>query len=171
MKRWLWILAMAPVMFGLFQLVCWADCLHAWQYSPKYDPPTTVDYVRAAIVFWGALLTPVCVGLVTAVVAFRKQYPARWPFGGMCIVVLPMLVLYGGVIWPFDDNSFVGRILWFILSYSNFIAGGAIVMGLLNLGACIRHRKWGKLTLSALAFCVGWLYLFWLYAFIIYIDT
>ncbi len=171
MKRWILILVMAPVMYGLFRLVCWADCLSAWHYSES-NPPTSADYIRAAIVFWGSLLTPLCIGLVTAVVAFRKQYPAHWSFGEMCIVGLPISVLIVGIVCPpFGDTNLTGRIIWYILLYANIFVGGAIVLALFNVGTSIRHRKWGKLSLSILVCCAGLLYLFWLYAFIIYIDT
>lgn len=43
--RWLWLPLMAPVMWGLFELVCWVDRLFAWEYSPEYDPPTRVDFI------------------------------------------------------------------------------------------------------------------------------
>jgi hypothetical protein len=158
-------------MYGLFRLVCWADCLYGWQYSPECEPPTAADYARAAIVFWGSLLTPLCIGLVAAVVAFRKRHPARWPWGELGIVGLPALVLLGGVIRPFWDDRWPGKILWYILVYANFLVGGAIVLALLNLGASLRRRKWGRLALSAVVFGAGLLYLFWLYAFIIYLDT
>lgn len=171
MKRWLWLIAMAPVMYGLFRLVCWADCLHGWRYSPECEPPAPADYTRAAVVFWGSLLTPLGVGLVAAAEAFRKRYPARWPWGELGIVGLPALVLLGGIIRPFWGNSWPGEILWHILIYANFLVGGAIVLALLNAGACLRHRKWGKLALSALSGVLGLLYLLWLYAFIIFLDT
>jgi hypothetical protein len=150
------------------ELVIWADCLHSWHYSSKYDPPATVDYTRAAIVFWGALLTPMLIGLIMSVVAFRRDYPARWPIGEMIISASPWLMIYvpvfrASILYGPSGDSF--------LSAGNIILGGIIVMTLLNLGASARHRKWGKFALSAMASLGGILYLLWLYTVIIYLDT
>ena len=171
MKRWLWIPAMAPVMWAFWQFVLSADRLHAWQYSDKYPPPTQADYTYAAIVFWTALLTPLAVGLVTAVTSFRREYSPRWIVGEMSIVSIPFLVLVGDVLFYFHGTKWVDALLWPTLFVPSFVIGGIIVMTMLNLGACVRHRTWGKLALSALVLSGGTLYLFWLYAFVIYVDT
>ncbi|MBT5608760.1 MAG: hypothetical protein HN742_31865 [Lentisphaerae bacterium] len=174
MKRWTWVVAMAPVMLVLFKLVCWADCLHAHNYDPyEIPPPTATDFTRAAIVFWGALLTPLVVGLVAAVVAFRRSRPAHRPIAESCIVAIPLLVLLQGILWPstLPDSGCVGMLPWGILLGAQFLLGGVVVMALQNLGACARHHNWRRLLLSTLVACGGMLHLFWLYAFIIYIDT
>jgi hypothetical protein len=172
MKRWIWIPAMAPVMWALWRLVASADRLFAWQYSDKYAPPTTADYTRAAITFWGALLTPVVVGSVAAVVAFRRKRPAHWSIPETCIAAIPLLALVLGICWPSCLGSgWLGRLLEVVLFAAQFLLGGVIVMALLNLGACARRREWGKLVLSVLVSGGGMLYLLWWYAFIIYIDS
>ena len=166
---------MAPVMYGLFRLVCWADCLHSWQDSCKYDPlklATATEYTRAAIVFWGALLTPLVVGLIAAVVVFRRRHAAHWPIPELCLATIPVVMVLALGIWsPCLGGGWLGRFLMVVIFAAQFLLGGVIVMTLLNLGACARKREWGKLVLSVLVLSVGMLYLFWWYAFIIYIDT
>ena len=162
---------MAPVMWALWRLVLSADRLYAWHYSENYLPPTQADYAYAAIVFWGALLTPVTVGLVMAVVTFRREGTARWPIAETCIVAVPLLALSSGLVHPLADDTWLGNLLLGVLLWANFVVGGVVVTALLNLGACLRHRGWGRLALSALVSCGGTVYLLWLYAFIIYIDT
>jgi hypothetical protein len=171
MKRWIWIIVMAPVMWGLWRLVVWADRLHAWQYSAQYAPPTEIDYARAAIVFWGALATPLLVGFAACVVAFRREYQERWPTVELILFALPWFVLYGSLLPIAKSLGGAVGYLEEALLIGNILIGGTIVVTLQNIGACLRHRKWGKFTLSTLACCVGFLYLFWLYAFIIYLDT
>jgi hypothetical protein len=166
MRRWLWIPVMAPVMYALWWLVFSADRLFAWQYSDKFDPPTTADYVRAAVTFWGALLTPVGVGLTAAIVTFRRDRRAQWPIAESCIVAIPLLALLQGLLWPSSLNE-----LWGLLLGAQFVLGGVAVMALQNLGACARDHYWGRLSLSLLVAFGAMLHLFWLYAFIIYIDT
>jgi hypothetical protein len=173
MKRWMWIPAMAPVMWALWRLVLSADRLHAWRYSGgELPPPAPMDYTYAAIAFWGALLTPVVVGLVAAVVAFRRSRPAHQPIAESCVVAIPLVVLLQGILWPsFPDSGWLGMLLWGILLGAQFLLGGVVVMALQNLGACARHHNWRRLSLSTLVVCGGMLHLFWLYAFVIYIDT
>ena len=173
MKRWIWVLVMAPVMWGLFNLAIWADRLHAWHYPPpKYPPPTAVDYTHAAVVFWGALLIPVVVGLATAVVAFRRKYPARWQIGEMVIVATPYLAMYWGLLFHLQEKTRWGdNFMWSVFNSIYFLVGGIIVMSLLNLGACVQHRKWGIFVLSTLVFCGGLLHTLWMYLVIIYLDT
>ena len=171
MKRWIWVLVMAPVMLGLFNLVRWADCLHSWQYSSEHSPPTAADHARAAIVFWSALLVPIIVGLATAVVAFRQKYPARWPIAESSVVGVVWLTFVAGAFCPLAENTWLSRLILGVLVSAHLVVGGVVVITLLNLGACARVRKWGRLALSALLFGGGMLYLLWLYAFIIYIDT
>lgn len=171
LKRWLWIPAMAPVMYGLIRLVIWADRLHAWMYSTKYAPPTETDIIRAAIVFWGALAVPFIIGLIAAVWAFRKKSPARWPWVELLFVVLPIALIYGGFLfWP-SITVFHLPLHSIPLLYSHLFVGGTLVLIFLNAGACLRQRKWGRLSLSLLAIGIGYFYLFWLYAMIIYLDT
>jgi hypothetical protein len=171
-KRWIWILAMAPVMWGLLQMVIWADRLHAWQYSPEYAPPTATDFTRAAVVFWVALLTPITAGLVAAVVAFRRKYLPRWPVVEMVIVAFPYLAIATGELSGVLYRSHsAGNAFWYAIMWASLLVGGAVVVSLLNLGACVRERMWGKSALSTVVFGSGMLYLFWLNAFVIYIDT
>ena len=171
-KRWIWILAMAPVMWGLLQLVIWADRLHAWQYSPNYAPPATADFTRAAVVFWGTLLTPIFVGLVAAIVAFRRKYPPRWPVLEMTIVAIPYLLLaMGSLTGGLYKSNWVGVAFRHAINGAYLLIGGAVVLALLNMGACVHQRMWGKFALFAVVLSGGMLYLFWLNTFIIYIDT
>ncbi|MBN2561673.1 MAG: hypothetical protein JXQ75_12165 [Phycisphaerae bacterium] len=163
---------MAPVMWALLRLVVWADRLYAWQYSPRYAPPTPADYARAAVVFGMASLTPVLVGLAAAVAAFRRKYQPRWPILEAGVVACPYLAL-ALTLWlgllhkPNSPLRFVGVVaIW-----GSVFLGGAVVAASLNMGASLRQRTWGKCALSALAICAGVLYLLWLHAFIIYLDT
>lgn len=170
LKRWLWIPSMVPVMYILIKLVCWADVLHRFRYHPqRYPPPTDADFLRAAIVFWGSLAIPWVIGIVAGIVAFRKKYAARWSFAELIIVCIPMIILFCSILWPSAlNNTFLAIILLF---GAHFVVGGAVVMALLNIGAASRRRTWGKWVVSALVAAIGGLYLFWLYAFVIYIDT
>lgn len=171
-KRWLWIPAMAPVMWVLWRFVVSADRLYAWHYSEGYAPPTPADYTYAAIAFWTALLTPALVGSVTAFIAFRRKYRADWPFLELTIVVIPWLTgVTGELTHALYSSQWVGTALWQIISRASLLVGGAVVISCLNIGACVSRRKWGRLALSALVFCAGMLYLLWLNAFIIYLDT
>jgi len=172
MKRSICFLVMAPVMCGLLQLVIWADRLHAWQYSSNFAPPTTADFTRAAVVFWGALLTPIAVGLVAAVMAFRRKYPPRWPVLEIAAVAFPYLAIAtGSLTGVLYKSNIAASACWYTIMWACLFVGGAVVVSLLNLGASVRERMWGKSALSALALCTGTLYLFWLNVFIIYIDT
>jgi hypothetical protein len=149
-----------------------ADRLFAWQYSDKFDPPTTADYVRAAVTFWGAFLTPAVVGLTAAIVTFRRDRRAQWPIAESCIVAIPLLALLERLLWPSSLNEgWPAMTLWGLLLGAQFILGGVTVMALQNLGACARDYNWGRLSLSLLVAFGAMLHLFWLYAFIIYIDT
>lgn len=150
---------MAPIMWALWWLVISADRLHAWRYSDNFALPTTADFIRAAITFWGALLFPIAVGIAVAILAFRRQYTPRWSILETGIVAIPYLTLVAGHI----SETFI--------MVASLIVGGTVVMSLLNLGACLRQRMWGKFGLSALVICGGALYPLWLYAFIIYVDT
>jgi len=167
MKRWAWILVMIPVMWGWLQLVISADRLFAWEYSSKYPRPTAADYTRAAVVFWGALLTPAIIGLATAIVAFRRKYAPRWPVLELCIVAFAYVSSYAGLslykgLWRYGDDVVTGGYV---------LVGGAVVVALLDLGACLRQHFWGRAAISALALCGGMSYLAWLNAVILYLDT
>ena len=173
MKRWLWIPVMAPVMWGLLQLVISADRLYAWQYNQdSVLPPTAGDYTRAAVTFWGASLTLLLVGLVAAVVAFRRKHLPHWSVPEMVIVAFPYLALaLGSLRGDLYKSNSVGSACWSVMFWACLFVGGAVVVSLFNLGACVRQRMWGKFALSIGTFCAGMLYMLWLYAFIIYIDT
>ena len=172
MKRWLWIPVMIPVMWGLLQLVISADRLYGWQYSESIPRPTAADYTRAAVTFWGALLTPLLVGLVAAVVAFRRKYTPHWSVPETVIVAFPYLAVALGTLGAFlYKSTSLGSACTYVMTWACLLVGGAVVVSLFNLGTCVRLRMWKKFTLSAFAFCAGTFYLLWLYAFIIYIDT
>lgn len=172
MKRWIWIPAMAPVMWALWRLVLSADRLHAWHYSESYPPPAPADYTYAAFAFWTALLTPAVMGLVAAVMAFRRKHPPCWPAIEIVIVAIPYLAMgIGSLTGVLYESNSAADACWLAIMWACLFVGGAIVVTLLNLGACMRQRMWGKFALSAGLFCAGTLYLFWLNSFIIYIDT
>ena len=172
MKRWMVIVAMAPVMWGLLQMVIGADRLHAWQYSPEFAPPTEADFNRSAIAFWSALLTPICAGLVAAVVAFRRKDSPCWSVLEAAIIAFPYVVVVtgelSGVLYEPDR---VGTACWRAIMGAYLVVGGAVVSCLLNLGACMRMRAWRKFSFCAVVLCAGMLYLLWWNAFIIYVDT
>lgn len=172
MKRWLWVPAMAPVMWALWRFVLSADRLHAWHYSDNYPPPTPADYAYAALAFWTASLTPVLVGLVAGIVAFRRKYRPARPVLELTIVVIPWVTFVTAELTnAIYSSDWVATALWQILSGACLFVGGAVIMSCLNMGACLPQRKWARLALSTLVLCAGELYLFWLNAFIIYIDT
>ena len=79
MKRYLFIPAMIPVMLILWKLVLSADCLHAWKYSENAAPPTQSDHSFAAFAFFTALLTPLLIGLIAAIIAHYKKCRPYWP--------------------------------------------------------------------------------------------
>lgn len=171
LKRWLWLPVMIPLMWGWMRLVSDADRLYGWLYSEDIAPPTSADYRHAAVVFWGALLTPLVIGVVAAVVAFRQQHTARWPLTEAAITIVPLLALVAGVTGSPPGSGPVGQLVEAVLVGAHLLVGGGIVVALANVGACARHRRWGRLTLSGFVSSLGLLYLFWLYAFIIYINT
>ena len=156
-KRWLLLVTMAPVMWGLLQMVIWADRLHAWQYSAEYAPPEAADFARAAVVFWGALLTPIFVGLVAAVMAFRREAPPSWPVVEMVIVAFPYLAIAtGSLSGVLYTSTRAGMASWHAIIMGAYLfVGGAVVVSLLNLGASVRRRMWGKSVLSTLVFSSG----------------
>ncbi len=171
-KRWMWIPAMAPVMGVLWWLVLSADRLHAWQYYPDVAPPTASDYTRAAITFWGALLTPVVVGLTAAAIAFRRKQPARWPVLEMTVVAFPYLILMmGALTGGIPSSNWLSPFLLCAIFAPYLLVGGAVVSSCSNMAACVAQRSWGRLALSALLFCAGLLYLFWFNFFILYLET
>ena len=51
------------------------------------------------------------------------------------------------------------------------LVGGVVAVVPMNLEPCVRQRNWGKFANSVLVLIGAMLYLFWLYAFIIYVDT
>ncbi|MBM4104058.1 MAG: hypothetical protein FJ263_08410 [Planctomycetes bacterium] len=166
MKRYLLIPAMIPVMLILWKLVLSADRLHAWKYYENIAPPTQSDYAFAALVFFASLLTPILIGIIAAIVAHHKKCEARWPVLETVIVVSIYLII--GVI----SQNLVSPTMEVIgIAGASCLMGGVIVTALINLAACVRQRKWVKFVNSAMVFIGGELYLLWLYAFIIYIDT
>ena len=172
MKRWLWVPAMAPVMWALWRFVRSADRLHAWQYSDEYSAPTPADHTYAALAFWMAVLTPILVGLVAAMAAFRRKYRAQWPVLEMTLVAIPWLTLVTGeVTGALYRSDWVGTALWQVVSGACLVLGGVVAISGLNMGACMSRRTWGRLALSAVVLCAGTLYLFWFNAFILYVDT
>ena len=170
---------MSPIMYGLFRLVCWADCLHAWQYSHgRIPPPTTVDYTRAAIVYWAFLLTPIIIGCIVAFFSFRRRYPAQWPLPETGTIALPYTsFIIGSLFRALYETSqlehivWLGYIVWLVMLWSCVLIGGAVVAAFSNLGACLLNRTWGKFSLTVIAIVAGMFYLLWLSTFIIYIDT
>ena len=163
---------MIPVMWGLLQLAISAECKNICYYSEKYPPPTAADFARAAVVFWGALLTPIFVGLVAAFLAFRRKHPPRWPVFEIVIVAVPYLAMASGFLsGVLYKSNFTGNACLFTIMWASLFVGGAVVVSLLNLGACVRQHMWGKFALSAVALCAGMFYLLWLDTFIIYINT
>ena len=173
MKRWMWILVMAPVMWVLWRLVLSADRLHAWQYNPDVAPPTTSDFSRAAITFWVALLTPVIVGLTAAAIAFRRKQPSRWPVLEMTVVALPYLIFMTAALTPgLGSLTSVSAVFECAIACAivalYLLVGGAVVLSCSNMAACVGQRTWGRLALSTMVLCAGLLYLFWLNFFIIY---
>jgi len=172
MKRWILIAVMAPVMWGLFRLVLWADRLHAWRYFQNYPPPTAADFTRAAVVFWASVLTPIVVGFVVAIVAFRRKYQPVWPILETGIIAVPYLsYIAGASLGILYGERRTAYIFWFVILRACVLVGGAVVATCLNLGACLRRGAWGRFALSAAAVCAGMFYLLWLSGFIIYIDT
>ena len=163
---------MAPVMGALFGLAVWADRLYAAFHFPQQYPPTTAaDYTRAAVVFWFAALFPILVGLGTAVVAFRRKHAAIWPFVEMCIIA--PLWLLSAANWLFNIQQrapWYDKILFSCFLIFFFVFGGTIVTSMLNLGACVRHRKWGRFALSFFTFLGAALPAYWMYVVIIYFD-
>jgi hypothetical protein len=173
MKRWIWVLAMIPVMWVLWRQVLSADCLYLWNYSAHdLAPPTEADYTRAAITFWGALLTPVFVGLVAAIVAYRRKHAPSWPVLETIVVALPYLVIAMAHMSGFlYDEAATGNACLSAIILAYLCIGGVVVVSILNIGACARQRVWRKLALSVVPICGGMFFLFWWNAFIIYIDT
>jgi hypothetical protein len=179
MKRLIWIIASAPAMWGLHHLVCWADRLYAWEYSDKYPPPTAEDFTRAAIVFWASFLIPLVTACVAAIVAFHRKSPSAWLLLESSIIALPYISLFVGMAMGVSGVSpgtpraseVTESIVWFVMLWACVLVGGAVVAAGHNLGVCIRHRTWGRFAVSVVAIGAGMLYLYWLSAFIIYIDT
>ena len=170
MNRYLLIPAMIPVMLILWKLVLSADRLHAWKYSDNISPPTQSDYSFAALAFFTALLTPLLVGLIAAIIAYYKKYQSCWPLLETVIVASVYLLFSIAAIYP-DVLSKVSGMADAGVIGSSCLMGGVIVVILINMGACVRQRNWGKFTNSVMVFIGGILYLFWLYAFVIYVDT
>ena len=170
MKRYLLIPAMAPVMLILWKLVLSADRLHAWKYSENFARPTQSDQAFAALAFYTGLLTPLLIGLAAAIIAYRKKYKPCWPILETVAVACIFLMFITGALFQnlfmkVSDLAVIG------IAGASCLMGGVIVVALLNLGACVRQRNKGKFANSASVFVGGMLYLFWLYAFIIYVDT
>jgi hypothetical protein len=173
LKRYLLIPAMIPVMLVLWGLVLSADRLHGWKYSENIAPPTQSDYTFAAVVFFASLLTPLFFGLIAAIVAYYKKYRACWPLLEIGIVASIYLMFITGAVFKnlFTKIEYIEYVAVIGIVGASCLVGGVIVTVLINAGACVRQRSWGKLASSVLVFLGGMLYLFWLYAFIIYIDT
>ena len=104
MKRYLLIPAMIPVMLILWKLVLSADRLHAWKYSENAAPPTQSDHSFAGLVFMIALLTPLLIGLVAAIVAHHKKYQPCWPVLETVIVASTFLMFMTGAVF---SNLFI----------------------------------------------------------------
>ena len=170
MKRYLLIPAMAPVMLILFKLVLSADRLHAWKYSENIGTPTQSDHSFAALAFFTALLTPLLIGLMAAIIAHQKKSRPCWPIPETVIVASIYLMF---IIGAFFTNHFmkVEHLAVIGIVGVSCLMGGVVVVVLINLGACVRQRNWGKFANSVLVFIGGMLYLSWLYAFVIYVDT
>ena len=169
----MWIIVMSPIMYGLFRLVCWADCLHTWHYSGgRIPPPTTADFTRAAIVYWAFLLIPVFIGCVAAFMSFQQRNSARWPLSEIGILAIPYATYATGLLLSIlYRRSLLESIVWFVIFYSCVLIGGAVVAAFSNLGACLFNRTWGKLSITMVVIAVGMIYLWGLSTFIIYIDT
>ena len=170
MKRYLLIPTMVPVMLILWKLVLSADRLHAWKYSENVAHPTPSDHNFAALAFFTALLTPLIIGLTAVIIAHHKKYKPCWPILETIIMAFIFLMFMIGV---FFQNLFtnISDLAVIGIVGASCLMGGVIVVVLINLGACVRQRSWGKFANSALVFIGGMLYLFWLYAFVIYVDT
>lgn len=151
MKRYLLIPAMAPVMLILFKLVLSADRLHAWKYSENIDPPTQTDHTFAAFAFLTALLIPLLIGLTAAIIAHHKKYRPCWPILETAIVASIYLMFMIGVIF----QNLVMKVEYMAvigIAGASCLMGGVVVTVLINLGACVRQRNWGKFTNSVLVF-------------------
>ncbi len=171
MKRYLLIPAMIPVMLILWKLVLSADRLHAWKYSENFAHPTQSDHAFAALAFYTALLTPLLIGLTAAIVAHHKKCQPCWPILETVAVVSVYLMFIIGALFQNRFMNVSELLLVTGIAGASCLMGGVIVVALLNLGACVRQRNWGKFANSALVCSGGMLYLFWLYAFVIYVDT
>ena len=104
------------------------------------------------------------------IIAHHKKYKPCWPILETFIMAFIFLMFMIGVffqnlIMNISDLAVIGIV------GASCLIGGVIVVVLINLGACVRKRSWGKFANSALVFIGGMLYLFWLYAFVIYVDT
>jgi hypothetical protein len=81
------------------------------------------------------------------------------------------VVFLTSLFFPFRGQGPWERVVVSVIFAANLLMGGVVVMVCQNAGACIRQRKWGRLGVSAIPFLGGMIYLCWLYAFIIYVDT
>jgi len=159
MKRWLWIPVMIPLMWMFFHMAI----------SAKYERSRPVlspaDRTRAAVVLWSAVATPAVMGLLAAGGAFRRKLAPRWPVLELGLIVLNYLgvvvMLLGSVAGAAGERM----VLWPAL-----LLGGVVVTALLNLGASLRERMWGKASVSALAVCAGLFHVAWLCSVILYLD-
>lgn len=170
LNRYILIPAMIPVMLILWKLVLSADRLHAWKYSENFDPPTQSDRSFAAFAFFAALLTPFLIGLIAAIIAHYRKYRPCWPILETGIVATIYLMFMTGTIFT-DFLMEIGDMAVIGFVGASCLMGGVIVLVLTNMGACVQQRNWGKFAHSALVLLGGMLYLFWLYAFVIYVDT
>ena len=152
----------------MWKLVLSADRLHKWKYSENFAPPTQSDYNFAAIVFYTALLTPLLIGLIAGIIAHYRKYQPWWPVIETVIVVSVYVIFIVAATTRLEilENLAIAGLLG-----ASCLMGGVIVAVLINTGACVRKRNWGKFANSVMVFGGGMLYLFWLYAFIIYVDT
>ena len=105
----------------------------------------------------------------TLLTGFHQLLFAESPWSGVGVQALQLVLSFlvvaivCAVIFRYVPDAQVdGRSAW---------RGGLVTSALFNLGACVRHASWQKASLSALVICGGGLYLAWLYAFVIYIDT
>jgi hypothetical protein len=140
-----------PVMLILWRMVLLADRLHAWKYNEQSDPPTQSDYTFAALVFFPSLLTPLFFGLIAAFVAYYKKYRACWSLLETGAVASIYLMFIAGAVFKnlFMKNEYVAVIG---IVGASCLVGGVIVTVLINAGACVRQRSWGKLANSVLVF-------------------
>lgn len=155
---------MVPVMWILWKLVLSADRLHQWKYSENFPPPTQSDHNFASFAFFTALLTPLLIGLLAGIIAHYRKCQAYWPVIETVIAASVYLMFIVGM-FTLPEVMLSG------LAGAYLLMGGVIAAVLINTGACVHQRKWGKFANSVVVLIGGMLFLYWLNAFIIYVDT